>query len=193
MSLADAKAAARKAAFARRKAAQSKDSATAAQAHLTGVLAAHKGRCLAGYLPIRTEIDPLPVMAAWGGEVCVPVVTGQGQPLAFRRWAPEVRLTPSAFGVMIPEADVPAVPDVLIVPLLAFDEAGYRLGYGGGYYDRTLAALRQAQPVFAVGFAYGAQEAAALPREPTDAALDAIVTEAGVRRFERTTTEEDTP
>ncbi len=193
MSLAEAKARARTAAFARRKAAHAAGGATAAAAHLARALAPHHGRCLAGYLPIRTEIDPRPVMAGWSGEVCVPVVAGPGQPLAFRRWVPGGGLVAGAFGVMIPEADVPAVPDVLIVPLAAFDGAGYRLGYGGGFYDRTLAALRPVRPIFAVGFAYAAQEAADLPREATDAPLDAIVTEAGIRRFDRAATGENTP
>jgi 5-formyltetrahydrofolate cyclo-ligase len=87
------------------------------------------------------------------------------------------------FGAKIPEAGADVIPEVLIVPLVAFDARGFRLGYGGGFYDRTLEGLRARGPVVAVGFAYGAQEAEALPLEPTDQRLDAIVTEAGVRVF----------
>jgi 5-formyltetrahydrofolate cyclo-ligase len=87
------------------------------------------------------------------------------------------------FGALIPEAGDDVVPEVLIVPLVAFDRAGNRLGYGGGFYDRTLEGLRAARPTFAIGFAYAAQEAEALPLEPTDQPLDAIVTEAETLLF----------
>lgn len=185
MTLEAIKAEVRRAAFARRKAAQGRGLERAAQARLGEVLADHAGRPLAGYMPIRTEIDPLPVMAeaARKGPVAVPVIVAAGQPLSFRRWHPGAKMVSGPFGAMIPEAGDDLVPEVLIVPLVAFDRAGNRLGYGGGFYDRTLAKLRAARPTVAIGFAYGAQEAEALPLEPTDEPLDAIVTEAGVLTF----------
>ena len=178
MTLAEAKAVARKAAFARRKAAHGQGLDEAAQARLTAHLAAFAGRVLAGYLPIRTEIDPRPVMAGWAGTVCVPVIEGPGRPLRFRVWSPGAMLVEGPFGAAIPAEGAEIDPEVLIVPLVAFDRSGLRLGYGGGYYDRTLARLRAGRPVHAVGFAYAAQEAPALPCGPTDLRLDAIVPEA---------------
>jgi 5-formyltetrahydrofolate cyclo-ligase len=105
------------------------------------------------------------------------VIDGPGLPLRFRAWRPDVALVPGPFGALVPEAGEEIRPQVLIVPLVAFDRTGLRLGYGGGYYDRTLALLRARGPVHAVGFAYAAQEAPALPSEATDLPLDAVVTE----------------
>jgi 5-formyltetrahydrofolate cyclo-ligase len=115
--------------------------------------------------------------------VGVPVIGAAGQPLSFRRWRPGAAMVAGPFGALIPEAGDDVVPEVLIVPLVAFDRAGNRLGYGGGFYDRTLEGLRAARPTFAIGFAYAAQEAEALPLEPTDQPLDAIVTEAETLLF----------
>jgi 5-formyltetrahydrofolate cyclo-ligase len=179
----DAKRAARKEGFARRKEAQAAGGDAAAQAYLMAFLAPHAGRTLAGYLPIRSEIDPVPVMAAWTGPVGVPVIDGPGLPLRFRHWSPSGPMTHGPFGILVPDADEELAPEVLIVPLVAFDGTGGRLGYGGGFYDRTLARLRGQGPVVAVGFAYAAQEAATLPRDATDQKLDAVVTETGVRLF----------
>lgn len=117
--------------------------------------------------------------AAQRGPVCVPVIDGPGLPLRFARWTPDVALVKGPFGAAIPAEPDFVDPDVLIVPLLAFDRAGNRLGYGGGYYDRTLAALRATAPRTAIGFAFAAQEAASLPLESTDQPLNLIVTEAG--------------
>ncbi|HHC29981.1 MAG TPA: 5-formyltetrahydrofolate cyclo-ligase [Rhodobacterales bacterium] len=176
----DAKAAARKAAFARRKSAHALAHDGAAQTRLLELLAPHHGRPIAGFVPIHSEINPMPVMAALAadGPVAVPVVMGKGQPLSFRQWHPGCRMEPGAFGAPVPVAGGEIVPEVLIVPLVAFDRAGGRLGYGGGFYDRTLEALRAQRPTLAIGFAYAAQEADALPLEPTDQPLDAIVTDA---------------
>lgn len=129
---------------------------------------------------MRSEIDPLPAMAAYPGPVCVPVITGKGQPLAFRTWSPEAPMVEGAHGARVPVAGAWLVPEVLIVPLLAFDRAGHRLGYGGGYYDRTLALLRARGVVTAIGFAFAAQEVPGVPVEPTDQRLDLIVTDTGV-------------
>lgn len=180
-----AKAAARTAAAGLRDKAASPDRQAALAAQLTIALAPFKGRPLSGYLPIRSEADPTPAMAALArhGPVGVPEVVGRGLPLRFRRWTPEAVLEEGAFGVMIPAGADEMVPTLLIVPMLAFDARGYRLGYGGGFYDRTLAALRARGDVFALGLAFSAQEVDALPVEATDQPLDAIVTEAGLRKF----------
>ncbi|WP_370207105.1 5-formyltetrahydrofolate cyclo-ligase, partial [Pararhodobacter marinus] len=156
----DIKAETRKAAFAARKLAHGKGLDAAAQAHLRAALAEHPGAPVSGYLPIRTEIDPRPAMAAHDGPVGVPVIPGKAQPLLFHLWTPDAVLIDGPFGARVPEEGVAMVPQVLIVPLLAFDARGYRLGYGGGFYDRTLEMLRKAGPVTALGFAYGAQEIA---------------------------------
>lgn len=130
---------------------------------------------LSGYMPMRSEIDPLPAMRAHAGPVCVPVVTGRAQPLVFHRWTPEMPMVEGSFKALIPAVAEELVPEVLLVPLLAFDRRGYRLGYGGGFYDRTLAGLRARGRVVAIGLAFAAQEVEAVPCEPTDARLDAIV------------------
>ena len=148
---------------------------------LAGLLALEAGRVLSGYWPMRGEADPRPAMAAHAGPVCLPVVAGRGLPLRFRAWAPGAPLVAGGYGAMVPEPEAAeVVPEVLIVPLLAFDRQGFRLGYGGGFYDRTLAALRAAGPCRAIGLAFAGQEVAAVPRGATDLALDLVVTEAGV-------------
>ncbi len=181
--MSEAKAAARRVAFARRKAAFGAGLDGAAQKALRGALKPFAGKTLAGYMPIRTEVDPLPVMAGWDGPVGVPVIAGEGLPLDFHRWLAGAEMIEGPFGAQVPAVADDVVPEVLIVPLVAFDARGYRLGYGGGFYDRTLERLRAARPTVAIGFAFAAQEAEALPIEPTDQPLDMIVTEAGVRRF----------
>ncbi|MFN3721419.1 MAG: 5-formyltetrahydrofolate cyclo-ligase [Paracoccaceae bacterium] len=173
---------ARQAAFAARKAAFAAGQGQAAEL-LADVLGAYRGAVLAGYMPMRTEIDPLPAMAAHQGPVGVPVIIGRGTPLRFREWSPGSIMMAGDFGALIPEDGGWLEPEVLIVPLLAFDAGGYRLGYGGGFYDRTLERLRARGRVLAVGFAFAAQEVVAVPVEATDQRLDMIVTEQGVRRF----------
>lgn len=173
------KAAARKAAFTRRAAAHAAGH-PAPCALLSNVLSAHYGKIIAGYMPMRSEIDPLPAMAiaARHGPVCVPVIIAPAAPLRFARWTPESVMVAGDFGALIPENPVFIIPDVVIVPLVAFDRHGGRLGYGGGFYDRTLEQLRPR--VTAIGFAWAAQEADALPLETTDQPLDLIVTENAV-------------
>ena len=147
--------------------------------NLIAALAPHAGKVLAGYWPMRDEADPRPAMAAHDGPVCLPVVLGPARPLVFRRF--DGRLEPGGFGTSHPPADSPELrPEVLIVPLVGFDRAGNRLGYGGGFYDRTLAQLRALGPVTAMGFAYSVQEIDKIPVEPTDAPLDLIVTDRDV-------------
>lgn len=152
---------------------------------LLGFLTPFRGQVIAGYLPIDTEIDPRAVMTALArsGPVAVPVVEAKAQPLRFDLWTPDTVMVKGAFGTLTPERSMPVTPTVLIVPMLAFSRHGHRLGYGGGFYDRTLAQLRAQGSVFAVGLAYGAQEAPDLPVEGTDAPLDAIVTEREVLTF----------
>lgn len=179
--LAAVKAAARKAAFARRK--PLFDSASAAQAgYLSEVLAGYRGVPLSGFMPIRTEIDPTPAMmeATAHGPVGVPVIEAAAQPLKFARWQPGIEMVPGAFGAMVPAVPEYLEPEILIVPLLAFNRSGGRLGYGGGFYDRTLEMLRARRSTMAIGFAFAGQEVDDLPLEPTDQRLDLIVTEAGV-------------
>ena len=177
-----AKAAARKTALAARKTAHAAGQGQAA-ALLADWLAAHAHKTLAGYIPIRTEIDPLPAMAAHPGPVGVPVITGAARPLRFREWTPGCAMIPGPFGAAVPETGAWLEPEVLIVPLVAFDARGNRLGYGGGFYDRTLQMLRARRPTLAIGFAFAAQHLPDLPLEPTDQPLDAIITESGVLTF----------
>ncbi len=181
-----------------RAAAQSADSAGQAAEqvaiHFMATFSMHvasgSGAVVAGYWPLGSEMDVRPLMlrlAAAGAEMALPVTRAGDQPLEFRRWRPGDVLEPGAHGVSQPKADAPVVvPAVLLVPLLAFDAAGWRLGYGAGYYDRTLAVLRarllDAQPL-AIGVAYAAQELRDVPRHAGDQRLDGVVTEQSARRF----------
>lgn len=138
------------------------------------------GRVTSAFLPIRTEIDTRPTIAALHRDGCaivLPTVVGDDPDLVFRRYVPGDPLTKGAFGVEEP-LDTRSVeePRTLLVPLLAFDASGYRLGYGGGYYDRAIARLSAENPVATLGLAYDAQEVDDVPREAHDLALDAIVT-----------------
>jgi 5-formyltetrahydrofolate cyclo-ligase len=173
------KAAARAQAYARRKEAFAARGPADAK-FLACVLSDHKDRPLSGYMPMRTEIDPLLAMGGHAGPVGVPVIIGKGQALRFRCWTPKSAMVPGEFGALVPETGDWMEPAVLIVPLLAFDRRGYRLGYGGGFYDRTLEGLRARGTVLAIGFAFAAQEVAEVPRDGTDQRLDMIVTESGV-------------
>jgi len=123
--------------------------------------------------------------AAAYGPVGVPVIQDAGLPLLFSRWEPDATMTEGPFGAQIPEQDDFFEPEIVIVPLVAFDGQGGRLGYGGGFYDRTLEQLRAKRATLAIGFAYAAQEAGDLPLEGTDQPLDMIVTERDVRQFRR--------
>ena len=174
------KAAARQAAFERRKLAHQPGAATAG--YLSEVLAGYRGVPLAGYMAMRTEIDPTAAMAeaAAHGLVGVPVIMGAGQPLQFRLWEPDCEMIAGEFGAQVPASGAWMIPQIVIVPLVAFNRSGGRLGYGGGFYDRTLEKLRAAKPTLAIGFAYTAQEDENLPLEATDQPLDLIVTEQGV-------------
>lgn len=173
------KQAARQAAFAARKHAFAAGQGQAAEL-LADYLAPYSGKILAGYMPMRTEINPLAAMAAHQGPVCVPVIIGKAQPLRFREWSPGAEMIAGEFGALIPAEGAWMEPEVLIVPLVGFDAQGNRLGYGGGFYDRTLEGLRAKRPTLAVGFAFSAQRLSDLPLEPTDQPLDVIITEDGL-------------
>ncbi|TBN44058.1 5-formyltetrahydrofolate cyclo-ligase [Paracoccus subflavus] len=148
--------------------------------HLTAALAPHRGKVLSGYWPMRGEADPRPAMAAHDGPVCLPVVPGRAVPLLFRRWDGKP-LVPGPFGTFHPPDSQPVLrPEVLIVPLAGFDRQGNRIGYGGGYYDRTLQLLRETAPVTAIGLAFAVQELPEIPDEPFDQPLDLIVTDQGI-------------
>ena len=139
------------------------------------------GCAVSAYWPMGSELDVRPLIHTlhdWGHAVGLPVIVGRGRPLVFRAWRPGLAMAPGGFGTQVPGPDRPEVcPAVLLVPLLAFDRAGYRLGYGGGFYDRTLAGLRAAGPVCAVGLAYAGQELREVPRDAYDQRLDWIVTD----------------
>ena len=141
---------------------------------------------VAGFTPFNDEIDVLPLIARLAGEgwrTALPVVLGRNLPLLFRAWAPGEPTVAGAWSIPVPLATSAEVePDVLLVPMLAFDGAGFRLGYGGGFYDRTLSALRAVKPVIAVGVAFAAQEVEQVPRGRHDEPLDWILTEEGPKR-----------
>jgi len=147
------------------------------------------GSVVSGFLPYQSEIDVRPLMArlAEAGMVtALPVVAGRNRPLLFRAWRPGDHTEPGAWNIPVPLASAAeVVPDVLLVPMLAFDSGGYRLGYGGGFYDRTLEALRRTGKPVAVGVAYAAQEVHHVPHAAHDQPLDWILTEMGARRVEQ--------
>jgi len=178
------KAEARKAAFSTRKQAYAQGVDGAANRNLLGQLALYRdAQVISAYMPIRTEVSPLATMTILQGQgkrICVPVIQGSEQPLLFREWLPESVLVDGPFGAVVPEMGDFLLPDILVTPLLAFDRACYRLGYGGGFYDRSFEQLGGQKNVIGVGFAYSAQEVEEVPRTATDYRLDAIVTENGV-------------
>jgi 5-formyltetrahydrofolate cyclo-ligase len=163
------------------------EAAKAAAGHFFDNVSLANGDVVAGYWPIRDELDVKSVIARLmdaGQPVCLPVVLGDEQPLELRLWQDGAPLYEAGFGTLAPSEEAPrAEPDVILMPLLGFDKHGTRLGYGGGYYDRTLAALAKRPKL--IGFAFALQEVDHIPREEHDVPLDAIVTEEGVRVFER--------
>ena len=138
---------------------------------------------VSGFLAIGEEIDPTPLMRRLMGEgyrLCLPVMEGKGKPLVFRSWAPGEPLAETMWGIRepVPEAET-LEPDIVLGPLLAFDTAGYRLGYGGGFYDRTLARLRALKPIVSIGIAFDEQKVDAVPHVDYDERLDWILTPSG--------------
>jgi 5-formyltetrahydrofolate cyclo-ligase len=145
------------------------------------------GSIVSGYWPLADEFDPRPTMdrlAGLGHPLALPRVQGWGRALAFHAWRPGDPLHAGPFQVMQPSPDAPLVtPRILLVPLLAFDRMGRRLGYGAGYYDMVLRDLRARGPApFAIGVAFAAQEVDEVPTGPRDQTLDAVVTERQVHR-----------
>jgi 5-formyltetrahydrofolate cyclo-ligase len=139
------------------------------------------GTIVSGYSPMRSEINPVPLMRAFaraGVRLALPVVAGRGKPLIMRAWEFGQVLTAGVWGIREPTADAPELdPDMLIVPLAAFDRAGHRIGYGAGYYDMTITRLRSIKPVTAIGLAFAAQEIPRVPATERDARLDLVLTE----------------
>jgi len=139
------------------------------------------GALISGFMPLKSEINPLPLMqklAAAGARLALPAIAGRGKPLIMRAWEFGAPLDRGQWGIREPKADAPEVePDILLVPLLAFDRAGFRIGYGAGYYDMTIHRLRGLKPVIAVGIAFAAQEVPKIPTTPRDERLDLVLTE----------------
>src|SRR5689334_5347085 len=173
----------RREAIARRDALPAAERAAAAAAIAARPLpvAVPPGAIVSGFSPLKSEINPVPLMrafAAAGARLALPVVAGKGRPLTMRSWNFGEPLDSGVWGIREPKPEAPEVfPDILIVPLLAFDRAGHRIGYGAGYYDMTIAQLRGMKPVIALGIAYAAQEIAAVPATPRDSPLDLVLTE----------------
>ena len=146
-------------------------------------LGAAPGSIVSGFAAIRDEINPAPLLVwlhAEGFPLALPAMQGKGLPLVMRSWAPGDAMAPATWGIAEPMDDKPEVePDIVLVPLLAFDVRGYRIGYGGGFYDRTLAKLRKGKPVTAVGIAYDEQKVDAVPVESYDQRLDWVLTPSG--------------
>src|SRR3984893_18499804 len=146
-----------------------------------------QGCVVAGYSPIRSEIDPVPLMrelAASGARLALPTVTARGQSLSFRAWSPSDRLMLGPLGILEPSpAAAEIIPDIMLVPLAAFDRLGHRIGYGAGHYDYTLAHLRKVKAITAIGLAFAAQQIEAVPTLQHDVALDYVLTETQIFDF----------
>ena len=148
-----------------------------------GFLGESEGRTVSGFHPYLSEICVLELLeksTQQGWEICLPVVVGPDQPLEFRQWGPGDETKAGAWGILEPLESAQVVqPDVLLVPLLAFDKRGYRLGYGGGFYDRSIEQLKQQKSVIVVGASYSGQMVDEVPTQPHDQKLDWILTEQG--------------
>jgi 5-formyltetrahydrofolate cyclo-ligase len=139
------------------------------------------GATVSGFMPLKSEINPLPLLqklAEAGARLALPAIAGRGKPLIMRAWEFGAPLDRGQWGIREPKPEALEVePDILLVPLLAFDRAGYRLGYGAGYYDMTIHRLRALKPVTAVGIAFAAQEVPKIPTTPRDERLNFVLTE----------------
>ena len=146
-----------------------------------------RGTIVSGYSPIRSELDPAPLMralAVHGARLALPAVMARGKSLAFRAWSFDDRLMLGPLGILEPSpAATEVVPDIMLLPLAAFDRLGHRIGYGAGHYDFTLAHLRKAKPIAAMGLAFAVQEIDAVPALQHDVALDYVLTETQVFDF----------
>lgn len=185
--LAAEKAAVRKAALSARASIGEAERAAAGQAiaALGGeIVADERPACVSLFFPVKGEIDVLPLaqkLAAVGIPLCLPVIVAKGEPLLFRRWRPGLPLEDKPFGLKEPlESALEVEPDLLFAPLAAFDRHGGRIGYGGGFYDRTLEKLRAKGAALAVGVAFAAQEVESVPVADHDQPIDFVLTERGV-------------
>ena len=182
----------REQAFARRDALPADERAAAAEAIAARPfpVTITTGMIVSGFSPMKTEINPLPLMrkaAQLGARVALPAIAGRGKALIMRAYAFGDELARGQWGIREPKADAPEVaPDILIVPLAAFDRAGHRIGYGAGYYDLTINALRAKKKVIAIGIAFAAQEITSVPATERDARLDFVLTEREVIDFRET-------
>jgi 5-formyltetrahydrofolate cyclo-ligase len=180
---APSKAELRAAALARREALSDKQRAKSAQALAKRGLPVEiiRNLVISGYSPIRNEIDPMPLMlklAAQGARLALPVINARGKSLTFRAWSPTDRLMMGPLGIPEPSpAAAELVPDVMLVPLAAFDRLGHRIGYGAGHYDYTFAHLRKSKAVTGIGVAFAVQEIEAVPALSHDVALDYVLTD----------------
>jgi len=156
------------------------DATAAATGHALARIDGHEG-FIGAYVAFRDEINPMPLLealAARGHALALPCTPRYGEPLVFRAWAPGQALIRGRMNIPEPPPEAPIVlPQVLVVPPVAFDRRGYRIGYGAGFYDRTIPLLRAHHPVLALGFAFACQEIAGLPAQSHDVPLDAIATE----------------
>ncbi len=145
------------------------------------------GAIVSAFMPMKSEINPLPLLhrlADNGAKLALPVVAGRGRPLTMRAFAFGDELARGQWGIREPMPEAPEVfPDILLVPLAAFDRAGHRIGYGAGYYDMTIARIRAMKAVIAIGIAFAAQEIAQVPATERDARLDLVLTEREVIDF----------
>jgi 5-formyltetrahydrofolate cyclo-ligase len=143
-------------------------------------------KVVSAFFPYKSEIDTRPLLGRPAGEgwtTCLPIVIALGAPLVFRRWLPGEPTVPGVWDIPRPPDLAQLIePDVLLVPMMAFDSKGYRLGYGGGFYDRTLEQLRAKKPIVAIGVAYAAQEVDSVPHDRHDQALDYVLTEKGFHK-----------
>ena len=147
------------------------------------------GTIVAGFSPMKTEINPIPLLRKLsdaGARLALPAIAGRGKPLIMRAWQFGAPLKAGQWGIREPTADAGEVaPDILIVPLACFDRQGHRIGYGAGYYDMTIAALRAKKKVVAIGIAFAAQEVSRVPATDRDERLDLVLTEREVIDFRR--------
>jgi len=161
--------------------------AQAVAAEGIGFVSPQRGAVVSAFSAIGEELDPVPLLVRLDDEgfvLALPVLQGKGLPLAFRRWRPGDETVERMWGIREPLPSAPeVVPDIVLAALLAFDRRGYRLGYGGGFYDRTLAAVRTLKPIVAIGLAYDEQEVDAVPYLDYDQRLDWILTPSGPRRL----------
>ncbi|MGH6790993.1 MAG: 5-formyltetrahydrofolate cyclo-ligase [Pseudolabrys sp.] len=152
-------------------------------------VAVRPGMIVSGFMPLKSEINPLPLLrrlADGGAKLALPAIAGRGKPLIMRAYAFGDEFARGQWGIREPRADSPEVyPDILIVPLAAFDRNGHRIGYGAGYYDMTINRLRSMKPAIAIGIALAAQEITAVPATERDARLDLVLTERETIDFRR--------